>query len=233
MDTNELLIWVTQNCWSKNGSNPYCECSRLAGLFGTRILSYKPISLQHLDLDHLPFLDLSNFKFHFHSFFNQHWVLYFVFTSSTLPCCFQNSSLDSHPSSPLPAWSGYSLSQATELHFHGPAVESHPVQLPYRWPSTGARSPRHPGWVRWSLGRSSFIMESYNDVLMQCHLSLFIYCTTIYTLYIRAHDERRMLMGRCFVDFYFGWIHIEHHLEVRWDCKSLVKRVGSVLLVLQ
>ena len=146
---------------------PILQMISLAVLFRTLILSHcdytsNHISLMtHLDLDHLLYLDTSltsNSKGR--SFLNQHLVVYVFFLIHSFR--FQHRSLDSHPSSPFPAWS-YSLSQATEqLHFHQP-VESHPVQLPYRWPSTGARSPRHPGepgCLRWRLGRSTFIMES-------------------------------------------------------------------------
>ena len=158
-----------------------------------------------MDLEHLPFPDLSNFKFHFHlfhSFFNQHLVLYFFLPHPHSLAVFKTGHwivTQAHLYQLGVVTDGYSLSQATELHFRRPAVESHPVQLPYRWPSTGARSPRHPGWVRWRLGRSSFIMESYNDVLPQCHLSFILLYH--YTLYIRVHDERRMLMSCCLLTF--------------------------------
>lgn len=74
-------------------------------------------------------------------------------------------------------------------------------------------------------------MESYNDVLIQCHLSLILLYN--YTLYIRAHDERRMLMSRSFVDFYSGWIHIEHQVEVRLMRLQIMKLHDAVELVHQ
>ena len=144
---NELLIWEAQNCWTTKIDPTHIANDLFGGPFRSLILRHcdytsNHISLMtHLDLDHLLCL-LPR------SFLNQHLVVYVFFLIHSFR--FHHRSLDSH-----------SLSQATEqLHFHQ-VVESHPVQLPYRWPSTGARSPRHPGepgCLR--LGRSTLIMES-------------------------------------------------------------------------
>lgn len=153
----------------------------------------------------------------------------YFFTSSTLPCCFQDSSLDSQPSSPLPAWSGYRWLQPQP---------SNGTALP--WPSRGI-SPRAAA-IQVAIHRrkepeASWLgevevgkIELHNGVTQWCFNTMpFIthFIVQLYTLHTSTWWTTDANVA-LFFDFYFGPIHIEHHLEVRWDCKSLVHRASSV-----
>ena len=203
--------------------------SFLAVLFGTLILSYRPSAL---GLGPPPFPWPLQLQI---PFLTRHLISWCIFsTSSTLPCCFQDSSLDSQPSSPLPSleWLQPQPSNGTALPWPGRGISPRAAAIQV---AIHRRKEPEASWLGegWRLGRSSFIMESYNDVLIQCHLSFIIhFIVQLYTLHTSTWwtTDANVLLS---FDFYFGPIHIEHQVEVRLMRLQIMKLHDAVELVHQ